>query len=791
MDRTADQLAAALSDRYRLERKLGEGGMASVYLARDLKHDRPVAIKTLKPELASTIGAERFLAEIRTTAKLSHPRILQLIDSGNVGGVLYYVMPFVDGESLRARMDRERQLGLDAAIDITQQIADALQHAHDRGIIHRDIKPENILLDEPHVLVADFGIARAISAAGDTRLTETGIAVGTPTYMSPEQSTGEREIDARSDVYSLASVTYEMLVGEPPFVAPNAQALIARRLTETPRPVRATRDAIPSAVDAVIAKALARAPADRHATVDEFASGLRAAANSIGATPSKRRPMAVAGPALVAIAALAAAGVFAMRASNGRATATAAAPQPRIAVLPFENLGRADDEAFTAGITEEITSRLAGISALKVVSRTSARRFARSTASMKEVGKALNADYVLEGTVRMDRASGDTGMARVTPQLIRVADDSHVWEQVFDASLVPGAIFRVQGEIAAKVAAAMNATLLDREKGRLTRASTNDSAAYRLYQLGRFQWEKRTPESLSLAKGFFRQAIDRDPMFARAYAGLGDATFIRASIVNPDSGYSDAQLAIAALRRAVALDTNLAEGHAGLGYVLAFADRNWTGADSALRRAITLDPTYAPARYWYGQLLAVVGSKDEGLAQVREAVSLDPLSAVAQFNLSAIAASMGRYDEAEVAGNRSVELQPTYALPYWGMSIGFAQKGERRRAEEALRRFVTLSGEGARVDDELIRNVVTSMAIGRDTTRSISRLLQTGSLRGHAIAAWMFTLTGQRDSAFARLRQAIAVHSLSVVPGLGNTERFLKDDPRWLELLKSVGLERR
>src|SRR4029079_1430485 len=197
-------------------------------------------------------------------------------------------------------------------------------------------------------------------------------------------------------------------------------------------------------------------------------------------------------------------------------------------------------------------------------SRTSARRFARSTATMKDVGKALNADYVLEGTVRMDRASGDTGMARVTPQLIRVADDSHVWEQVFDASLVPGAIFRVQGEIAAKVAAAMNATLLDREKGRLTRASTNDSAAYRLYQLGRFQWEKRTPESLSLAKGFFRQAIDRDPMFARAYAGLGDATFIRASIVNPDSGYSDAQLAIAALRRAVALDTNLAEGHAGL-----------------------------------------------------------------------------------------------------------------------------------------------------------------------------------------------------------------------------------
>jgi len=234
-------LAAELSDRYRIERELGRGGMATVYLAEDIRHSRKVAVKVLHPELAAVLGAERFLAEIRVTAALQHSHILPLFDSGQADGQLYYVMPFVEGESLRGLLDRERQLPIDDAVMLTQEIADALDYAHRKGVIHRDIKPENILLHDGHALVADFGIALAVTNAGGGRLTQTGLSLGTPQYMSPEQATGERTIDGRTDVYSLGAVAYEMLTGEPPHSGQTVQAIIARVLTERPRSIRSVR----------------------------------------------------------------------------------------------------------------------------------------------------------------------------------------------------------------------------------------------------------------------------------------------------------------------------------------------------------------------------------------------------------------------------------------------------------------------------------------------------------------------------------------------------------------------
>jgi serine/threonine-protein kinase len=793
VETTREHIAAGLSDQYLVERKLGEGGMATVFLAHDIRHDRKVAIKVLRPELASAIGAERFLTEIRVMAQLSHPRILALIDSGKAaspdgGEMLYYVMPFVDGESLRTRLDRDKQLSLDDALDITQQVADALAYAHAHGVIHRDIKPENILLEHGHARVADFGVARALRTAGDARITETGIAIGTPTYMSPEQSTAERELDARSDVYSLASVTYEMLVGEPPFVAPNAQALIARRLTETPRPVRATRDGVPPGVDTAIMRALARAPADRFVSIEQFGAALKAAATE-PAPPARRRSVAV-GAAIVTGIVLLSVFIFGPPAMRGRSSVGTAASPPRIAVLPFENLGRTDDEAFAAGVTEEITSRLTEISALRVVSRTSARRFAGSDASMSDVGQALNADFVLEGAVRTDHVAGGAGMARVTPRLVRVSDDVQVWKQVFDVAMVPGEILRVQADIASQVAAAMNVTLLADERGRVARAVTSDTAAYRLYQFGRFQWEKRTPESLTLAKEYFRQAIERDPSFARAYAGLGDATFVLAFTQRPDSALDESMQAIAALRRAVALDSTLAEGYAGLGYAITFANWDWISADSTFRRAIALDPTYAPAHYWYMQLLAVTGSIDSALVRGREAVGLDPLSAVANFSLGVVALRAGRFDEGLAALERAAELQPTYRFSYWPLAIEYARRGEHDKAEAALRRNLTQALDGRAVDPGLIRDVVGAFARNRDTTSSIERLLATGAVRGHGAAAWAFAAAGKRDSAFARLDKALAMRSAQLVVGLGNTARLLETDPRWGALERRVGLRR-
>ncbi|HEY8793322.1 MAG TPA: protein kinase [Gemmatimonadaceae bacterium] len=312
-------ISSALGDRYVIEREIGSGGMAVVYLARDKKLDREVALKVLRPELGAVLGSERFLTEIKISARLDHPHILTLIDSGEADGLLYYVLPFVRGESLRAKLDRERQLGLDEALTITKQVASALDYAHRQGLVHRDIKPENILIQEGEAMLTDFGIALAVKEAGGNRLTQTGLSLGTPQYMSPEQATGDRGIDARSDVYSLASVLYEMLAGEPPVTGASAQSMIAKLMTEKPTHLRVLRDTVPASVDAAVAKALAKTPADRFASAGEFARALEvksapdataSAPAGVAARPSRRTAM-IAG--VVVLAAIVAGGAYALR----------------------------------------------------------------------------------------------------------------------------------------------------------------------------------------------------------------------------------------------------------------------------------------------------------------------------------------------------------------------------------------------------------------------------------------------------------------------------------------------
>ena len=321
MSATLERLGPALSERYRVERELGQGGMATVYLAHDLRHDRDVAIKVLHPDLGAALGGERFLSEIRTTARLQHPHILPLLDSGTADTLLYYVMPYVRGETLRTRLDRERQLPLDDALRIAREVADALHYAHSIGIIHRDIKPENILLQSGHALVADFGIALAVQQAGGQRMTQTGLSLGTPQYMSPEQAMGEKTVDARSDIYALGAVTYEMLVGEPPFSGPTVQTIVAKVLTERPITPRALRDTIPPAAEAAILTALAKLPADRFASAERFAEALASrdvpaappplapnvAAGTTAARPARARGVFVAAGTIIALGAVAAA----------------------------------------------------------------------------------------------------------------------------------------------------------------------------------------------------------------------------------------------------------------------------------------------------------------------------------------------------------------------------------------------------------------------------------------------------------------------------------------------------
>ena len=798
MDDVLDRLTRALADRYRIDRELGRGGMAIVLLAEDLKHRRPVALKVLRPEIAHSVGAARFLEEIRLSAQLNHPLILPLLDSGDADGTVYYVMPYVEGGTLRERMSREREMSIEAVLAITADVADALAYAHSRGVLHRDIKPENILLTPGHALISDFGIARAIEAAGGARLTESGIAVGTPMYMSPEQALAERDLDGRSDMYSLACITYEMLAGEPPFTGPTAQAVLARRLAELPRPIRSTRSSVRPRVDTAIARALAPARGDRFESVEQFAAALQPPRDAASMTTSATMPVTKQGvrprrfgPFIIGavVAVMLAAGGLWMR---QRATPRVPAPgePPRLAVLPLENMGGADDAPFAAGISEEITSRLAQIGALRVVSRTSAKLFSGREKRMREIGQALDAEYILDGSVRTDRTAGGVGMARVTIQLIRAAADETVWQDDFDASLVPGDIFRVQADIASRVASALNLTLGEPERRQIERVATRDSTAYRLYQLGRFHWEKRDAESLLRARQYFGEAIARDSNFADAYAGFADATNAYVLLFGTGSGRVDGAPAITAARRAIAIDSTLPAAHAALGFALTFFDRNYPAADSALTRAIALDAAYGPPRYWYTQLLWVEDRLSDALEQARQAIAVDPLSGVAHLAYSRTLRLTGNADSAFTMLNRAIELQPNLWVPYVDLAEYYAVRRDSTRASQAVRRYLTTAYPNHRVSDDDVRELVQIFGGQRSSNAAdvVRRLSRAGiALQPGTIARW-FALTGQSDSAFAHMQRAVDARSPDVATVLPFLRPILGKDPRWAMLERSVGL---
>ena len=520
VDRFA-HLKAALAGRYSLVRELGRGGMATVYLAQDLRHDRPVALKVLHPELAATLGPERFLRETKLTARLQHPHILPVFDSGESEGQLWYVMPYVEGESLRARLARERQLPLDDALRVMRNVLAALSYAHGHGIVHRDIKPENILLEGEEAVVADFGVARAIDTAVGERLTETGLALGTPAYMSPEQATGDRVLDGRSDLYAVGCVLYEMLAGEPPFTGPTAQAIVARRFSAPIPSVRNTREQVPEGIDRAIARALARAPADRFASAAEFARALEEG----GRAPAARVPAGwprVRLPALLVLGALLVI-VVGWAVIRGLAAPVPAVSPARLAVLPFSTAGSSKLGYLAEGMVDLLSRNLNGAADLRTIdpgtvltawskSGKSAPNAAEGLVLARRLGAGL---YVL-GSVH---AVG--GRLRIQAELYSEADTAEGSLARATAEGDTTQLFQMVDRLSADLLVGRGRGLGSRlmQSAALT---TRSLPALKAYLVGERNLRGGDGEFDSAIAGFQR-AVTEDSTFALAYYRLGVA----------------------------------------------------------------------------------------------------------------------------------------------------------------------------------------------------------------------------------------------------------------------------
>jgi serine/threonine-protein kinase len=732
------RLTAALASRYAIERELGSGGMATVYLADDLKHHRKVAIKVLQPELAFALGPDRFLREIDVAAKLNHPHILALYDSGEAHGFLFYVMPYITGESLRQKLTRERQLSIEEALGITRQVAMALGHAHAQGVIHRDVKPENILLYEGEAMVADFGIALAVSAAVGERLTKTGLAVGTPEYMSPEQALGERELDARSDVYSLGCTLYEILAGEPPYTGPTAQAVIAKRLTDPVPAVRRLRTTVPAGVEQALMRALARVPADRFASAGEFAEALT-------------------NPAV-------------------------APPRPRtVAVLPFLNLSAdPENEYFADGITEDIIANLSKIRALEVISRTSVMPFKKREQGLREIAAKLEVATLLEGSVRR---VGDR--VRIVAQLIDAETDQHLWAETYDRQLTD--IFAIQTEVALRIAAALRAELSPDERMRIGREPTSDLQAYQLYLQGRHCFIRYTPEGIRKGIEYFEQAIEQDPNYALAYASvaLAYAELAESGLIRPDEAYRQAKEAVA---KALELDSGLGEVHSMLAYLKFICDFEWTGAEREFKRALELNPSSADTYDYYGRMLLALERYDEAIAMLQRAQELDPLAH--RLDIATALLRAGRYDEALRAATPVIELDPNYARGHSTLGWAYLKKGMHDQGLAELEKAVSLSPGNTLFLAQLGQAfaMLGKVEQARELLRQLEEVSRHKYVSPYHIA-YVYTGLGAQERAMDLLERAYEERA-GAVYGIKGSFLFLtlRSHPRFTALLRKMNL---
>ena len=778
-----ERLRAALVDRYDVVREIGRGGMATVYLAEDLHLHRQVALKVLRPEIGRTLGPERFHHEIDIAARLQHPHILSVLEAGTVGGAsgspdLYYTMPFVPGETLRVRLDRELHLGLEESLRIAREVAEALAYAHGRGVIHRDIKPENILLSEGHAVVADFGIAKAVTTAGEP-FTQTDVTLGTPHYMSPEQADAERPVDGRSDLYSLGCVVYEMLGGQPPFTAPTTQAVLTRHALDPVPSLRSLRPSVSGSVERAIVKALAKVPADRFATPGRFIEALERIEPETA--PSRLRPWrrpAALGVVLLLIGV----GVWLSRAS-GRAnrppTGAVAPGLPRsVAVIPY-NIGRdSATDYYGDGIADQLISLLGQIPGLRVTSRPSAFAMKGRAFGSTEIARRLGVAALVSLGVQL---SGP--QLRVRAELVEASRDSVLWRGEYRGRVAD--VFAMQDSISHAIATALQIALTGSD---ITVRGTLLPGAQDAYLRGQLAlWGRRDGVTLRRSIALFDEALAQDSSYAQAWAGRAEAYSLLPVFgsVRPREAFAVAKTSVL---RALALDSILPEAHSALGLIHIFYDWDFAAADRELRRARKLNPSLSEVYHWNAFRLLILRKPEEALGEMREAQRLDPESELIRVRFAVFLFHAGRYTEAEAAIRRTLVVDSGYVTARTVLARILAGTG---RSSEALSRHLVPEGQVGGLEGGLLgylQAVVGHRTAAQAKVHALEAQAQREYVAGDAIAL-IYTGLGDKDRAFAWLEQAYRERSFSL-PWVSIEPIFasLWGDPRYEDLIRRIGL---
>ena len=786
------QLQRALGDAYTLERELGGGGMSRVFTANERALGRTVVVKVIAPELAEGVSADRFGREIQVAASLQQANIVPLLAAGDAGGVPYYTMPFVQGESLRGRLASGAPISISEGVGILRDVARALSYAHARGVVHRDIKPDNVLLSHGAAVVTDFGIAKAVSAArtlpGSSTLTQAGTSIGTPAYMAPEQVAGDPNVDARADLYAWGCLAYELFTGAPPFVRDTPQRTLAAQLGETPAPLAPKRADLPLSLANLVMRCLAKDPALRPANADEILRDLDTAFTP-GASSGERAASAAASgtrwylwAAAVAVLLLATVAVVTMRNRGRGEDGSRSALDRSVAVLPLANLsGDKADDFFGVGLSEEMTRALSKIG-VRVVGRVSAGALQAKGLDERTIAQQLGVGSLLTGSVQ--RANGQV---RINVSLISAADGAVRWTEKYDRPLTN--VFAVQDEIARSVADKLLGSLGGARGATAARNETADPEAYALFLQGQVLFNRRTAQSLKQAVALFERATARDPKFARAQGMLSLALAV---LPTYDFGDVDAvqDQALAAAARALAIDSTVAEAYTAVAWVVAGRGAS-RRADTLFAHAIALDSTVATAWGWHGLLALWKGDFKLAHQRVARARDLEPVSLIVRIFEAQILQAERRNAEALAASQQITDMDSTFALNWTTRSNVLTALGRYPEAIAIMERQAALLPVSPPSETHGTLAYVYARAGNTVKARQVLERMKAangGQLPSMGSVAATLDQLGDREAGVATLAAALAKHD-PWINNLQRTDRFdhLRTDPRAAAMLTKLG----